>query len=128
MVADQDRGVDAPPGVGRGPASPERRLVDHVVVDQSRGVQELDDAAEPHRTVPRVGPERGTEEHEDGPETLATGERDMPGKIADERNGRPLQLLVNRRLAGAHLGAHETVEALSEDPFQGQRHRESVDR
>ena len=89
VVADQDRGVDAPPGVGRGPAAPERRLVDHVVVDQGRGVQELDDAAEPHRTVPRVGPERGAEEHEDGPEPLATGEGDMPGKIADERNGRP---------------------------------------
>ena len=49
MIAHQDRGVLAPARVGRRPAAPERRLVDHVVVDEGRGVQQLDHAAQPHR-------------------------------------------------------------------------------
>ena len=45
-VADQHRCLVAPDRVGRGRAPPEVALVDHVVVQQRRGVDELDGRGE----------------------------------------------------------------------------------
>ncbi len=84
MVAHQHRGVLPEAGVGRRPASTERRLVDHVVVNQRRRVQELHDAPEAHRAAVGVRPERGAEQDEDRSETLAPGERDVLPEVPDE--------------------------------------------
>ena len=46
MVAHEHGGVVTPLRVGRGLAAPQRRLVDHVVVNERRRVQELDAAGE----------------------------------------------------------------------------------
>ena len=91
VVAHQHGGVHPEPGVGGRPAPPERSLVDHVVVNQGRRVEELDDAPEPHRAGARAGPERRAEQDQDGPEPLASGERDVLPEIADEldRASRP---------------------------------------
>ena len=50
-VADQHRGLVAEHGIGRGQAAPQQALVHHVVVQQRRGVDELDAGRELH--VPR---------------------------------------------------------------------------
>src|SRR5438445_3789831 len=114
VVADQERGVVAPLGVRRRPAAPERRLVDDVVVDEGRGVEQLDHAPEPHapRTV-IAGQARG-EQQEDRAQPLAAGARDVPPHLLDERD-RGVQLPVDLRLDRLEVLADQAGDALLED-------------
>src|SRR2546427_1693314 len=54
VVADEHGRVVTPLRVGRRPTAPQRRLVDDVVVDERRGVEQLNDAAEAYAARPVV--------------------------------------------------------------------------
>ena len=83
-VADEHARLVAPEQTRRGLAAPEIALVDHVVMQQRRGMHELDARREPHMAVATVAAElrRGDGEH--GPQALAAGIDQMPGKIGDQ--------------------------------------------
>ena len=77
---------------------------------------------EPHRAGARIRAERRAEQDQDGPETLAAGERDVLPEIADELDRRVGQLAIDLRLAGPQRVADEVEEPLPEDPLQAEAH------
>ena len=63
VVAHEHGGVVTPLRVGRGLTAPERRLVDHVVVNERRRVQKLDAAGEADGArAPVAGQTRGEQQ------------------------------------------------------------------
>jgi hypothetical protein len=65
VVAEQDRDVVPPPGVDGEPPAPERGIVDDVVVDEGRRVNELDHRGVQHGTIAGV-PAQSRRHQEDG--------------------------------------------------------------
>ena len=65
VVADEHRRIIAPSRVGGRPPAPERRLIDDVVVDERRRVQELHDARQPHRPLAARAGEARRQEQQD---------------------------------------------------------------
>ena len=83
-VAHQDRGRVAELGVGGRPAPAQAGNVDHVVVQQGGGVDELDDRGEldvlGRHSRPRAA---RTEQHEQGAQALAAGIDDIMADVLD---------------------------------------------
>ena len=79
---------------------------------------------QPSRTARASGirPERRAEQDQDGPETLAAGERDVLPEIPDELDRRVGQLAIDLRLAGTERVADEPQEPLPEDAFHAEAH------
>jgi hypothetical protein len=74
MIAHEDGRVVAPARIGRRTAAPEGRLIHHIVVDEGRGVQELDHAAHAIWRGAVIARHPGRHEEDgDGAETLAPG-------------------------------------------------------
>ena len=93
VVAEQHGDVVAPPRVHRQPAAPQVGVVDDVVVDQRRGVDELDDRGVQDRAVAGVADQpRGHQQHRRADPLAAAG----PDVLADLRNQRDLRLDVAR--------------------------------
>ena len=115
VIAHQHGGVLAEARVGGRPAPPERRLVDHVVVDQASpcaGAPRCSRAAPPAR---RVGPERRAEQAPGlGRSALPARERDVLAEIPDELDRRVGQLPIDLRLAGAQRSPTASKEPLPE--------------
>ena len=86
-VADQHRGLVAEHRVGRGQPAPQQALVHHVVVQQRRGVDELDAGGELARAALAgiaAQPRRG--EREQRAQPLAAGGDDVRGELRDQRH------------------------------------------
>jgi hypothetical protein len=89
QVAGGDGAVAAGGGGDRGQAAPQRRLVEHVVVDQGRHVDQLDRRRRPHRGgAPRLA---GAEQDQHRAQPLAPGRESRrgvlveTGTVADDR-------------------------------------------
>ncbi len=83
-IADQHARLVAPHEPRRGLAPAEIALVDHIVVQQGGGVHELHARREPHMTVAAIAAELGRGERQHGPQALAAGIDEMPGKLGDQ--------------------------------------------
>ena len=83
-VADQHRRLVAPDGVRGGRAAPEPAVVDHVVVQQGGGVDELDAGGQ--RQLPRaaIAAQSRREQREDRPDPLAAGGDDVARQLRDQ--------------------------------------------
>ncbi len=86
-VTDEDRGLVAEHGVGRG-ARPRRELarIDHVVVQQGGGVDELDAGGEARVPGPRVAAQLGGGQGQQRAQPFAAGGDDVRGELRDERD------------------------------------------
>ena len=117
MVAHQDRGVVAPPRVGRRPPAAERGLVDHVVVDEGRGVEQLHHAAHANRAGAPVAGQSGRDQEQDRPKPLAPRPRDELPHLVDQGDRR-LDLAPDGGLDRAELAAHGQGDAILEQRFE----------
>ena len=111
MIAHEDGRVVAPARIGRRTAAPEGRLIHHIVVDEGRGVQELDHAAHADGAGAVIARHPARHEEEDGAETLAPGPRDELTHLVNQVNGRG-DLGGNRLLDGSHLGTYGSSNPL----------------
>ena len=104
VVAEEHRDVVAPPRVHRQPAAAQIRVVDDVVVDERRGVNELDDGGVQNRAVAGVAHEaRGHQEHR-RTDALAAARADVLADLRDQRDLRldvACELLVDLLQVGA---------------------------
>ncbi len=95
-VPGEDGDGVVPPRVRRRGAPAQLRLVHHVVVVERRQMGELDDHAGRHDPPGLRVPELRGEEHEQGPEPLATGVHEVPRGVGHERVVAPHGLLEAR--------------------------------
>ena len=89
-VTDQHRGLVAPHRIGRRPAAPERADIDHVVMQQRGGMDELDAGRELDMAVGGggVAAEPRRRHREQRPHALAAGADQMVGEFGDQRDRR----------------------------------------
>ena len=85
-VPHEDAGLVAPYGVGGGVAAAQAAVVDHVVMQERRGVDELDAGREPHVAGAGVPAQAGAGEHDQRPEALSAGGDDVTGELGDQRH------------------------------------------
>jgi hypothetical protein len=85
-VADQHRGLVAPQRIGAVAAAAQHRLVDHVVMQQGRGMDEFDAGGQRDVTVALEAAELGRGEGEHRPQALAAGRDEVSGELRDERD------------------------------------------
>src|SRR5262245_25675853 len=117
VLADEDRPVRSPPRIGGGPPASKRGLIHHVVVDQRRRVQELDDTAHAHRAgTPIPGQPRGHEQ-QDRPQALASGSCDELAHLVDERH-RGVYLGADGFLEGPKISPDRQRDAILEQRFE----------
>ena len=83
-IADEHAGLVAPQQPGRGLAAAEVALVDHIVMQQRRGVHELHGGREPHMAVAVIAAQLGGGEGQHRAQALAAGIDQMPGKLGDQ--------------------------------------------
>ena len=83
-VSDQHRRLVAEQGVCGAAPAPELRVVNHVVVEQGRGVDELDDHRELDVPVPVVTQRTGGEQRQQWPHPLAAADDDVLGDPVHE--------------------------------------------
>src|SRR5262249_18114714 len=113
-----------PDRVRRREAAAEVARIDDVVVEEGRGVDELDRRREPDRPVAAViaaEPRRREGQHRS--EALAAGSDDVAGELRDEGD-RALHALDDARVDALHVlaeEADETVEARLRARRQGRR-------
>jgi len=116
-IADQHRGGVAEGGVGGAVPAPQLRFVDHVVVQQSGGVDELDHRGELQTSFAAITRRAAREQQQRGPQPLASRGDDVLGDLAHQRHVRfespadqrvdALQILRDRRQHG-----HKTHDSL----------------
>src|SRR5918996_4411182 len=117
VVADQHGGVVAPLRVGRGAAAAQRRGVDHVVVDEGGGVEQLDNAGQPDGAGATVVGQPRRQQEQDGAQPLAAGAGDVPAHLLDQGHRR-VQLAADLGLDGGGVVAHEGRHPLLEDALE----------
>src|SRR4029453_2648959 len=100
------------------PPAPEGGLIDHVVVDEGRGVEQLDHTAESHRARALVAGQAGRHEEQDGPQPLAASPRDELAHLADEVHRR-VDLVADLGLDGGELAADHERDALLQQRLEG---------
>ena len=83
-VSDQHRHLVAEQGVRGAASAPELRPVDDVVVEQGRGVDELDDHRELDVPVARVAERTRGEQHQQRTQSLAAASDDVLGDLVHE--------------------------------------------
>ena len=109
-VAHQHTGLVAEHLVGGVPAAALGRVVDHVVVQQGGGVDELDEGRGLQVLAAAVGlPARGRmgrQQHDQGPQALAAARNDVFGDLVDQRNG-TFQAGADDRIDIGHVRAHQ---------------------
>ena len=118
MVADEDRRVVSPARVGRRPSAPQRRLIDDVVVDERRRVEQLDHGRQPHRPLAPRAREPRRQEEQDRAQTLAAGAGNVAAHLLDEADRR-IELATDLCFDRFEVGAHERSHALLEQTFEG---------
>ncbi len=85
-IAHQDAGLVAEDVVGRCLAASEAALIDHVVMQQGRGVQQLDRCRQTDMPVFGVAAHPGAGESEHRPQALAAGCDDVACQLRDQLN------------------------------------------
>ena len=85
-VAHQHAGRVAPVGIGGGAPAPQRRDVDHVVVQQRGRVQELDDRGQLHVLLPGVAQRAGAQQGDQRAHALAAALDDVLPDALDQRH------------------------------------------
>ena len=112
-VAHQDRRLVAPKRVGRRGAAAQTALVDHVVVQQRRGMDQLDARGEPDMAFALVTahPRGGEGDHRAEP--LAAGGDDVAGELGHQQH-RALHAVDDRAVDRFHVGSGQRRQ-----PFQG---------
>ena len=110
-VADQDRRLVAPDRVGGGRAAAQAAVVDHVVVQQRGGVDELDAGGE--RQLPRaaIAAQPRREQGQDGPDPLAAGGDDVARQLGDQAD-LALHPVEDDAVDLVQLAGHERADAL----------------
>ena len=108
-VADQDGRLVAEHRVGRGQAAAELAFVDHVVVQQGRGVDELDAGGQAWVAGARVAAQARGGQRQQRAQPLAAGGDDMRGKLWDERD-RAVHVHDDGAVAGRHVALDEGGE------------------
>ena len=108
-VADQHARLVAPHRVRRRRAAAERAVVDHVVVQQRRGMDELDAGREVDVALARVAAEPGGAESEHRPQPLAAGGDDVRRKLGNEHH-RALHVVENDAVHGAQVIRDQPVK------------------
>ena len=103
-VADQHARFVAPDGVGGDQPPAQIALVDHVVVEKGRGVDELDAGRERQVAPAPVAAEAGRGERQHGAQPLAAGGDDVPGELRNQEN------------VGAHVLQDDGVDRLQIRP------------
>ena len=104
-VADQHRGLIAEHRIRRGQPAPQQALVHHVVVQQRRGMDELDAGGELHVPVAGVAAQPRRGEREQRAQPLAAGGDDVCRKLRDQ-----LHLAVHAGDDGAVAGLQIVVQ------------------
>ena len=105
-VADQNRGLVAEYRIGRGQSSPQQARVNHVVVEQRGGVDELDAGRELHMPLASVAAEAGAGEGEQRAQSLAAGGDDVCGELRDQRH-RAIHAGDDGAVAGLQIGLEQ---------------------
>ena len=107
-VADQHAGGVAEQRIGGLAAAPQRRLVDHVVVQQGGGVDELDDGRQFEALAAREAQRADEQQHQHRPEALAAGADDVVRDLVDQRHvgGQPA---LDDRVDLPHVGGHQAL-------------------
>src|SRR3990170_804862 len=118
MIPNEDRGIVAPPRVGRGAPPAERGLIHHIVMDQGGGVEKLDHAAKACAPRGEGAPELGAEQEEDRPEAFSPRGRDVVSQFGDEGYGGG-EGAINFRLAGRQRRPDEATDLFSEKLLEG---------
>ena len=95
VIAEEHRDVVAPPRMDREPAAAQVRVVDDVVVDERRGVDELDDRRVQNRAVALVAAEARGHQQDRGPDPLSAARLNV---VADLRDQVDLRLDVADRI------------------------------
>jgi hypothetical protein len=85
-VAHQHAGGIAEDGIGRGAAATQRRLVDHVVVQQGGGVDELDRGRQFVLLWAREAQGLRKQQHQARADALAAGADDVGRDLVDQRD------------------------------------------
>ena len=110
-IADQHARLVAPQHAGGEPAAPHLALVHHVVVQQRRGVHELDRGGELDVAVARIAGELRHREREHRPQPLAAGRDQVIGDLRDHRHLRPGPR-QDRGVDPLHVGGDELDQAV----------------
>ncbi len=85
-VTDQDAGLVAPHGVGRGVAAAQVALVDDVVVEQRRRMDEFDAGCQIDVADARIAAHARAGQRDQGPQAFAAGGDDVSGEFGDQRH------------------------------------------
>ena len=89
VVAQEHAHLVLPQRVHRRHAAPRVGLVDHVVVDERRRVEELDERGRPVRPLGDPAAELGREEHEGRPDLLPLPLQEVPDDGVEQPDARP---------------------------------------
>ena len=85
-VADEDRGLVAPQRICRVAAASQIARIDDVVVQQGRGVDELDRGGECYVAAAAIATQPRATQGKHRPQPLAAAGNDMAGKLWNQRN------------------------------------------
>ncbi len=121
-VADQHARLIAPQHAGGELAAAHLAVVDHVVMQQRRGVHELDRGGELHVAIALIGGEFGGGEGQHRAQPLAAGGDQMVRHLRDHRHLRA-GARQDQRIDAFHVGADELDDALQRgfgDGIEGQ--------
>ena len=108
-VADQHARLVAEQRIGAGLAPPQRALVDHVIVQQRRRVDELHAGGERHVALAAIAAEPRRREGQQRPQPLAAGRDDMRRQLRDQRD-RAVHPLHDQPVAGLQVVAWTSVD------------------
>ena len=101
-VADQHAGGVAPYGVRGAPSAAQVRFVDHVVVQQGGGVDELDHRRELVRVLAAMAERARGKQQQHGPQPLAAGADDVFAHLVDQDHVRG-QPAPDQRIDAGHV-------------------------
>ena len=87
-IADQHAGLVAEQGVGRSLAPTQFAFIDHVVVQESGGVNELDAGSQLDMALALVPSQAGRSEGQNRPQPLAAGGDDMASQLRNQSDRR----------------------------------------
>ncbi len=110
-IAYQYAGRIAPHGVGGRAAAAHAGHVDHVVVQQRGGMQELDGSGQQIQVVALMPQRLATEQHQQRAQAFAPGRGDVIADFGHQRNARR-QLLLDDFVNGDKIIRHGAVESL----------------
>ena len=98
-------------GVGGGETAAQAALVDHVVVEQGGGVDELDRRGQLEMAIAVVGAELGGDQGQHRPDPLAAGGDQVTGELRDQPD-RAVEALDDQLVDPGHVGVDQGLDGL----------------